>query len=146
MASELLELAGRCEAASADETASLLIEAFDLTNWRTKRNGSLVTHNPEWFAFDKLIRAGAFLDAALTLRPEDWRIGFEENASCDEPGKSYAWCWPFESTYDPDWQMGQEGQQSNPDGQKGYAATPALALTAAALRARALTKDQSNEA
>jgi hypothetical protein len=78
----------------------------------------------------------ASLDAAMTLVPEGWRAGFEENASCDEPGKAYAWVWPFESNYDPDWQMGQEGQQGNPDAQKGYAATPALALCAAALRAR----------
>lgn len=77
------------------------------------------------------------LDAAMSLVPPDWRCGFEQNASCDEPGKCYAWVWPFESNYDPDWQMGQEGQQSNPDAQKGYAATPALALCAAALRSLA---------
>lgn len=77
------------------------------------------------------------LDAATKLVPEEWRIGFEDSAHCDEPGKVYSWCWPFESNYDPDWQLGQEGQQSNSDAEKGYASTRALAICAAALRARA---------
>jgi hypothetical protein len=86
-------------------------------------------------------RYTASLDAAMSLRPEGWRAGFEESARCDESDKAYAWVWPWESSYDPDC---QEGQQGNPDASHGYAATPALALTAAALRARAaMCYDQS---
>lgn len=80
----------------------------------------------------------ASLDAAMTLVPEGWRVGFEQGASCDrDPSKCEAWLWPLESTYDPDWQLGQETQHSNPDGHGSFAATPALALTAACLRAMA---------
>lgn len=79
------------------------------------------------------------LNAALSLLPESWRAGFEQGALCDhDPDQVVAWVWPFESSYDPDWQMGQETQIGNPDGVRGFAATPALALCAAALRARGL--------
>ena len=119
----LLELAERCEAAT--EGSLDLDNAIRDAAGEPREPGSSPT--PYYTAS---------VDAALTLVPEGWRVGFEDNASCDDPGKVYAWVWPFESRYDPDWQMGQEGQQSNPDALKGYAATRALAICAAALRAR----------
>lgn len=117
-AETLLSLAERVEAASTYETASLLIEAFDLTNWRSKRRDSLVTHNPQWFAFDKLICHRGFLDAVMSLVPEGWQ-------------------WEVKSTGEA---LVYDDRSSDGSGYvefAGDAATPALALLAAALRAHA---------
>lgn len=120
-AETLLSLAERVEAASTYETASLLIEAFDLTNWRSKRRGSLVTHNPQWFAFDKLICHRGFIDAAMSLVPEGhhWQVGVGVETEFGNRNGAYAWCSKADS------------------GKLSFAATTALALLAAALRAHA---------
>jgi hypothetical protein len=138
----LSELAQRVEMATGHDKALdgaiwLAVRA-DEPSRRAYADGQKVSKAEAAFRLDYMsegFRPTISLDAAITLVPEGWRLGFEENASCDEPGKAYAWCWPFESNYDPDWQLGQEGQQSNPDAVKGYAASPALAVSAAALRA-----------
>ena len=77
----------------------------------------------------------ASIDAAMTLVPEGWRFGIEQAGAYDGSSRDEAWCWPYESNFDPDWQNGQQGYRDAPDGARGYAATPALALVAACLRA-----------
>ena len=69
---ELLALASRCEQATVDQQATLLLEAFDLTNWRSRRKGQLVENNPQWLRFDKMVRVEAFESAAMSLVPEVW--------------------------------------------------------------------------
>ena len=117
------ELAERCEKATAEQQASLLIEAFDLTNWRSRhRLGGAVHHNPEWMAFDRLIRASGFLDAAMTLAPEGW------HTSDFHQGPSGGNWWKLSTI---------RGTDTYYTSVAGKAGSPALALTAAALRARA---------
>lgn len=127
-AETLLSLAERVEAASADETVSLLFDAFDLTNWRSKRRGSLVTHNPQWFAFVEFIRGRGFIDAAMSLVPEGWFLQFSD------------WQHPTLRARGP-WQailvQDRDDLSGVFDARCDHAATPALALTAAALRAHA---------
>lgn len=84
------------------------------------------------------------IDAAMTLVPEGWMFGIERAGSYDGSPKDEAWCWPYESNFDPDWQNGQQGYRDAPDGARGFAATPALALCAAALKARAYLKETNN--
>ena len=84
------------------------------------------------------------IDAALTLVPEGWMFGFERAGSYDGSPKDEAWCWPYESNFDPDWQSGQQGYRDAPDGARGFAATPALALCAAALKSSAYLKETNN--
>lgn len=99
----------------------------------------------DWFytheAFVQKLDAGAYLDAAMSLVPEGWKCGFEMPGLFDGVEKSEAWVWPWESSFDPDWRDGNEGYRSNPDGHRTAAATPALALCAAALRAIGDTHD-----
>lgn len=78
----------------------------------------------------------ASLDAAMTLVPEGWQCGFEMHGCYDQVDRPEAWCWPYSSDFEPDWRDGNEGYRSNPHGYRAVAATPALALVAAALRAR----------
>jgi len=84
----------------------------------------------------------ASLDAAMSLVPEGWRFGLEQPGMFDGKQIEEAWCWPFESGFDPDWQNGQQGYRDAPEATHGFAATPALALTAAALRALAKEKGE----
>lgn len=112
----LLELALRVEAGTAEEQASLLIKAFDATDWRSKRRGSLISHNPRWFRFGKMIHAEAFESAALMLEPEGYGICIRR--FCDGTGNA--------TVYAP--------ETSSPP---SVAATPALALASASLRAHA---------
>lgn len=77
------------------------------------------------------------LDAAMTLVPNGWRCGFEQANRFDkDTGRLEAWVWPFESAFEPDWQLGQDSMRGASWETHGYASTPALALCAAALRAR----------
>jgi hypothetical protein len=114
----LIALAERVEAASADEQATLLIEAFDLIDWRSKPGAAgSVRYNPRWFKFDKMIRAEAYESAAMMLVPEGMGYGVADPKNGVRPSGLIF------------------------DGQglaiERRAATPSLALTAAALRARA---------
>ena len=107
---DILELAARCEAASADEQRELIWEAAIAV----RVAGDLMR---------EMFEAGAFLDAAMTLVPEGLRrIEF----GTYEAGGAWAYVW------------------SVPTDEKGEAdaATEALALTAAALKARAHTKGE----
>lgn len=123
----LLELAARCEAAIAEQQAPLLIEAFDLTNWRSRAKGRLVEHNPQWWRFDKMIRAEAFESAAMTLVPEGHDT--QVHLFFGRDGEGSAIVTPLKRIGLP----------------RIFAATPALALTAAALRSRAALVDKVSE-
>lgn len=81
-------------------------------------------------------RYTASIDAAMTLVPEGWRAGFEQAGAYDRSDLAQAWLWPFESSFDPDWQCGEQGYRDAEDGQRGYAKPPALALCIAALKAK----------
>lgn len=77
------------------------------------------------------------IDAALTLVPEGWRCGFEDGGMFDNDQTLVeAWCWPSESSFDPDWQNGEEGYRSSPDGHRAAHKSRAIAIVLAALRAR----------
>jgi hypothetical protein len=116
---ELRELAERCEAATAGYQRRLLSEAYreifggpeciTIDRWPGYQS-------PRWDAFHKKLEAEAFLDAAMTLVPEGWFLnGVYENGE----GKTYATL-----------------RKCNVGDVHGSATTPALALCAAALRAR----------
>ena len=138
--SALLELAARCEAAT-EATLGLFHDAFDACFEKPGR-GNIWTGaagasewTPEYAAFIErqnrftdFLEAGAFLDAALTLVPEGcapWHCGRHNKTgrhprtmqSVDGGADAYLTVGTNEPIY-------------------AMAATPALALCAAALRAR----------
>lgn len=114
--SALLELAERCEAAKEADTS-----------WLMKDVGAVVyghgSDAQKCRRFYRLIREGAYLDAAMTLAPEGWR-------------------WQVESLGVAAVSKGGM-QATSPDPLHSKAATtPALALVAAALRARAILEGE----
>lgn len=82
------------------------------------------------------------IDAAMTLVPLGWCCGFENGGKFDRNPNSEAWCWPYNSDFEPDWQNGDEGYRSAPDAHRGVG-TPAIALCIAALKARTLSESSS---
>jgi hypothetical protein len=136
--SELRELAERCEAATAGYQRRLLSEAYreifggpeciTIDRWPGYQS-------PRWDAFHKKLEAEAFLDAAMTLVPEGWALTLLETTDGDRR----------DHTGDPlaNWQAAliehkNTGYRVDQRGcwRQGLAATAALALCAAALRAR----------
>jgi hypothetical protein len=117
------ELAERIESATAEEHYALLSEAHYLIAGGTSLSMSLTSYR-DWLhinAFGKLLDVGAFLDAAMSLVPEGWfwRVGHST---------LYAG-WASTNRLHPD-------HCNREDETFAKAATPALALCAAALRAR----------
>lgn len=124
---DLIELAERIEAANGDEArfpGDLIRKAWEALNGGHDYLEGLTDTDSRarWFTarsrLNALIDAGAYLDAAMTLIPEGcvWRLNKTfVNAGCNifakDPFREIARC--------------------------PRAATPALALTAASLRARA---------
>lgn len=108
----LLELAERCEKASADEQRALIWEC----GLALRRAGDRMR---------ALFDAGGFESAALTLVPEGWDTHLHIHATID--GSALAFL------TDRGW------LNEKPDGRllQADAATPALALCAASLRAHA---------
>lgn len=120
--SALLELAERCEQATADEARQLLIDARELVFPHPLNGGPSTPESVVRRAtFDAYVNCmkPALLDAAMTLVPEGmaWVMGV------DVTGKHFA---------NVDFAARREG------------ATPALALCAAALRARAILEGEGN--
>lgn len=76
------------------------------------------------------------IDAALTLVPEGWRSGHEDSGKFDTVVFVEAWCWPYDSSFNPDWMNGEQGYRSAEESVDGFAKTAALALCVAALKAR----------
>lgn len=120
---DLLKLAARCEAADASEQATLLREAFGAIHRWLPRDmpcgqmpeGALAREA----RFEQLMRAEASLDAAMTLVPEGWEWRADSTGVAE--------CW-----------------NGSPNDVTCHSTTPALALCAASLRARAfLTKQET---
>ena len=84
------------------------------------------------------------IDAALTLVPEGWRSGHEDSGKFDTVVLVEAWCWPYDSSFNPDWMNGEQGYRSAEESVDGFAKTAALALCVAALKAREQTDEQPN--
>jgi hypothetical protein len=143
---DLDELAARAEkqdGAEWAETAELMEDVFRAVFpkperiWVTDNNGDWTGEYTVWQAnqssYYELLEAQAFLDAAMTLVPEGWRMA----ALCERS----PWFCRME-TLDFDsvtWGKGSDWITDITAGQEttAKAATPALALTAACLRARA---------
>jgi hypothetical protein len=114
-----LELADHCEQAGAEHQRGLLLEAFD----------AIFQNDPDarFLRFRRLVDAGAYLDAAMTLVPEGWAL--DMRLAIYAPDDPYERL-PLVTLYDqavPHYRVAGEAK----------AATLALALCAAALRARA---------
>lgn len=124
----LLALAATVEAASADEQRDLLIEAFKAIHG--PKPFRVPGGSPEWKAwldlfnpFFKKLEARAFLDAALTLVPEGHHFGAGTDIPDGIGPDGWAWVSDKRDTFEI-----------------VRAATPALALTASALRAQAASQ------
>lgn len=138
----LLELAERCEGASADEQREMLLLAFeaampmprptriarqpDGAHWPGDGIGPYTSEFSAWSEmgrrFRKMLDALAFESAAMMLVPEGWN-GFIRFSTENEA---------MAGIYDP-----ADGFWGDPSQSLGK--TPALALTAASLRAREST-------
>ena len=152
---ELIELAERCEKASGPETQveweypleADIFEAVKGPAWdRLYRQGALPCGAPDetcrQYARQRAPRYTASLDAAMTLVPEGWvllalnqRTPFEiaeaKKTSVD-PNEWAEWSATFRLISDE-----RPYRLRSSELRQGCAATPALALCAAALRARA---------
>jgi hypothetical protein len=115
MTKDLLALAERCEQAAAEQQRDLLEEAWwALSGMASSRARGLAAIDQR---FLKMLEAEAYESAAMTLVPEgmDWQVGHGIETEHGGRPSNYAWC--------------GEGE-----GELRFAATPALALCAAALR------------
>lgn len=103
-----------CEKASADDQALGINRAFEIVSWRCQLLASVITWNPDWLHLQKLLDLGAFEQAGLMLLPTGatWRITRNLQSSTaivDHAGTRHG----------------------------ATAATPALAMAAAALQLKA---------
>ena len=119
----LLALAERVEAATATEQREMLEAAFVAVHGPKPER--VHGGSPEWIAwldmhnpFFALLQAGGFLDAAMSLVPSGWRW--------------HSYYWPRK---DKPKLMSLVTDMPHAGIVHGKAATPALALTAASLRA-----------
>lgn len=117
---DLLSLAARCEAAEGAGQFNLLLDAFEAVKgarytWTTTG----FRWHDDWFAFEKKLNAFAYESAAMTLVPEGW--GYIDFRRFDD------------GTVGCD----MEVIGIVVDTIEACAATPALALCAASLRALA---------
>lgn len=119
----LLQLAERCEAAEASEQRALLDEAFDaaLGPRRVDKGGWTCWHD-QWLRYRKMLNAEAYESAAMMLVPEGWHTGAYYQGPSGQPHR-----WILRTIRD-----GETFYR----GKEAKAAAPALALCAAALRAR----------
>lgn len=120
MSAEVLAQAERCEAATGTEQYQALEAAWTAINGREPNRAG-------WFdqrhAFQRMLAVGAFIDAALTLVPEGCRFIKAKLERHWPPAEG----WYYEAM------VGRHGGEWG----EGSAATVALAICAAALRARA---------
>lgn len=142
---DLLELAARVEAAEGPDAL------LDTEIWRaciaSVADLELIevggaAHGPSEAEFRTLrlmdsFRPTASLDAAMTLKPDGWHLAeFGEGPNLTPR--------PHDFAYDGTWFAMLHGVASG-DLKWGSAATPALALCAAALRARAATTGEGHD-
>lgn len=119
---DLRELADRCERASGADRG-LNVEIADAIGLGRRLNAHSA---PKW-------QYTASLDAAMTLVPKRWRT-----VTANEQNWEPNWVWRLGTKEEDESQFGRTVVVD------GVAATPALALCAAALRAFATTREQSN--
>jgi hypothetical protein len=112
---ELLRLAARVEAAPVEMQGVILLQVLDALR---------LPDRPMHYRIVRMIEVGAYLDAAASLVPEGW--GYWIDGSAPELGITVS-VMPINPADRRD--------------KRGDADTPALALTAAALRARAEEAD-----
>lgn len=93
----------------------------------------------DFVAYDIPPKFSLSIDAALTLVPEGWRIGFEDAGRCDHNDLVEAWCWPFESEFEPEWQNGDQGYRSAEDSCRAAHQSRTIAIVIASLKARAVS-------
>lgn len=133
--SALLDLAERCEKAEgpAETLFPLTYQIAKAIGWREEPTGDGPGHewwvSPDGEGWPRLPNYTASLDAALMLVPEGWRVSrLGEQQESDDRGEYVGGWWTCLH-----WPLG--GIVHNLKWGKGV--TPALALCAAALRARA---------
>mgnify|MGYP006352610897 FL=1 len=135
----LLALASRVEAATgADrelDAAIAVAVSDDVGAWVVEPSpSSLFSHQPGWFCTsdNRSHKAPAYtasLDAAMSLVPSGWNHGYSSRQGTEPSWRVVAQCWnakPASTLH-------------------GEAATPALALTAACLRARAIAWSMTDD-
>jgi len=125
-------LSDRVEAATADQQAEMLEQAWRALNpkpvrvWEPGNSETWTIEYAVWndiqHIYYDLLHVGAFLDAAMSLVPEGFNFGC---GSHDATGKAWAWCEEKDNRH---WEAMYLAN----------AVSPALALTAASLRARGL--------
>lgn len=137
----LIELAERVEAATGPDRELDKAIAEHALGWQPPvKNGSCGPNYSGRGAYEWHDAAGeangfyvpsytASLDAAMSLVPEGWWVTLTTDGGARA------------SLHNHEWLMAAHGR--NPA--RGMAATPALALTAAALRARSVLQTQGNE-
>lgn len=118
---DLTTLAARVEAGTADEHRELLYDAWDalgpMRRLPLEQAGDFAT----------FVDYGAYVDAAMMLAPERWRLRqINLSAPCADDRK---------------WHLNLHGGQVGQDCLVGRGATLALAIAAAALRAHAYISD-----
>jgi hypothetical protein len=114
---DLAALIARVEAATAEEQSSILMDVGRALANAPPANTTLEAWGRRWAQFRNWVHDKAFLDAAMTLVPEGHRWGAGNTLATDRFGAA---CW-----------ANDEGPIS-----RATCVTPALALVAAALRAR----------
>lgn len=126
MTDNLTPLIERVEAASGRDQFAILMDAWQAVHGtKAEARGMKLPEFQRWrdalAPFERLMEAGAFLDAAMTLVPNDPCIGWEVS---DGAGGPTARIWHVGIDRADDWEIGASPL-----------ATPALALVAASLRA-----------
>ena len=123
---DLLDLAARVEAAGADEQYQMLAMAFDAVFPEHELQGTPhIEWKHEYRAFRNMLAAEAYESAAMMLVPDGYAFGCGHGTDLERfPG--WAWCGKDEGAYI-------------------FAETPALALTAACLRAHHAREAQDAE-
>lgn len=128
---DLNELADRCERATGpdpalDEAIQAAITGAEI-EWQDYKQANAYHRDGRWINIGSILAYTASLDAAMTLVPDgqDWYVTAIR---------------PLKGTF-----AGAVYRGIHPKIDYAEAATPALALTAAALRARAATPVQVNE-
>jgi hypothetical protein len=144
----LLPLAEECERAGVEDELTAIARALDaLLRAGALSDADWAKANSVWWG----VKHGdlprpCLLGAAMMLKPDKHRCGFEEAGKPDADQRGEAWCWRYHVYWKPDWREGNEGYRSHPEGCRSSAATPALALTGAFLRAHHAAAADDGEA
>lgn len=122
----------RIEAATEDQQYDLLCAAFEVVKGKirdTESRPGFTRWHDDWFVFERKLKAFAFIDAAMTLVPANWTAWELRSHSA-------------RTRFSADLSRLSECDSSEEDWAYGRGATPALALCAAALKARTIPHDR----